>query len=193
MYLDAKIKQRKNRNYIHISGSFLILGRPEDSQANSNDIRAMVRHVAMKSNGKIFVGVVRIGFHSISLVSTYGGDGCAIKLPDKVYESGFPLPEILYKLYSSVSYRTVVEEEEKEFRNWGRALLRHQQRRLKKGCYRCHNKEADTELLIPCKECVEELEAFVSTIPSLPEEKEEDQMSIPSQEKVGVPTVGVQP
>lgn len=195
MYLDAKIKNSKDQTEVHISGSFLILMRPEKSESNSNDIHAMVRQVHMKSTkGGMFAGRIRIGQHDVVLISTYGDDGFAVHVADAVYQKGFQIPEILYKYYTADKYKALIRAEANELRAWGRALLRRQQRRLEKGCYRCHNKDAETETLMPCEACQVlmqiQLDELIADAPTL---EDKVKISIDSGERFGTPTIGVQP
>jgi hypothetical protein len=196
MYLDAVIKQTKDETHIHLKGSFLVLVRPEGSDDAHNDIRAMVRQVHLKSlDGGMFSGRVRVGNYDIDLIGTYGNDGCAVEVMDGAYQTGFPIPDILYQYYKAVPYRTIIKIEADEFRTWGRALLRHQQRRLEKGCYRCHNKDAETELLTPCGVCQDYMQVQLDYLLDHPplNETEQKKPSVASAEAVGTPTIGVQP
>jgi hypothetical protein len=85
---------------------FLLLLQPkteeekEGDKVNGNNLRAVVRQVALCQLGHWMMGTARIKGESVTVSGAYGGDGLPKTVSRKVYEAGIPLPKELYEAWN---------------------------------------------------------------------------------------------
>ena len=77
---------------------FLLLVQPEN---DVNNIRAIVRKVALVQFGHWMMGYAKILNLSILVSGSYGSDGLPITVADKVFDIAIPLPDKLYNAWNS--------------------------------------------------------------------------------------------
>jgi hypothetical protein len=74
----------------HTRAPFLILVQPMDR--SSDEIRALVRKVALHQCGHFMMGSARVKGHRVPISGAYGGDGLPRSVPKEVYEAAIPVP-----------------------------------------------------------------------------------------------------
>lgn len=91
-YYDSSGQQHAGRQW------FLILVQTND---RINDIRAIVRKVALSQFGHWMMGTARAFNHSITISGSYGSDGLPKTVDKEVYDRAVPLPQYLYDAWNN--------------------------------------------------------------------------------------------
>lgn len=74
---------------------FLILIRPHVESREGNEVRAIVRKVALRSCGQFMMGCAFAKGKRITISGAYGSDGLPVSVPPSIFEQGIPLPSDL--------------------------------------------------------------------------------------------------
>ena len=107
-YYDADGTQHSGR------GSFLMLCQTD----GSDEIRAIVRTVALHQLGHFMMGTARARGHSITVSGAYGGDGLPVTVPADVFAAAVPLPDRLRQAWAHGGGWNSAGGEAAEMRAW---------------------------------------------------------------------------
>lgn len=97
---------------------FLILMQPKDEPAKGNNIRAVVRIVALHQLGHWMMGRANINGEWIIISGAYGQDGLPKTVDRKIWERGIPLPDELYQAWSKGGGWNSAGNEAEAMREW---------------------------------------------------------------------------
>lgn len=101
---------------------FLILMQPDDESPKRNNIRGIIRKVAMQQLGHWMMGKARIGGETVILSGCYGSDGLPKDVPRELWERGTPLPDELYDQWAKGGGWNSAGSEGSAMREWGLTL-----------------------------------------------------------------------
>lgn len=99
-------------------GLFLILVTPKDQYSNKDNMRAIVRKVALTQFGHWMMGYARIKGERITLSGSYGGDGLPVSVSDNIYNASIPLPNYLYDAWANGGGWNSAGSESNLMRKW---------------------------------------------------------------------------
>ena len=102
---------------------FLILMQSDAAPiGHGNNLRGIVRSVALRQLGHWMMGTTRIGNNTISLSGAYGQDGLPKTVPQDVWERGTPLPDDLYEAWNKGGGWNSCGSEANAMRKWALTL-----------------------------------------------------------------------
>ena len=101
-------------------GRFLILMSLRGGDCN--DIRGIVRKVALRQLGHWMMGRVRIGREWYSVSGAYGHDGLTLNVADDAFARGTPLPPELYAAWNKGGGWNSCGSEAPDMRKWADTL-----------------------------------------------------------------------
>lgn len=99
-------------------GLFLILLQEKNKPLNRDNMRAIVRKVALCQFGHFMMGYARIANKSIVVSGSYGSDGLPLDVDSKIYNMGYPVPPELYDLWANGGGWNSSGNESQSFRQW---------------------------------------------------------------------------
>ena len=111
-YYDASGQQHARR------GRFLILMQDKNQPCGRNNIRAIVRKVALSQCGHWMMGRVRIGARWYTVSGSYGDDGLPMNVESDAYALGVPLPTELYDAWNKGNGWNSCGSEATAMRKW---------------------------------------------------------------------------
>jgi hypothetical protein len=119
-YVGTEQRARKAR--------FLILLQPDkeesgDKEATGNNLRGIVRQVALQQLGHFMMGRVKISEHRLSVSGAYGHDGLPCTVPREVWIKGTPLPKELYDAWNKGGGWNSAGSEAPAMRIWALTFL----------------------------------------------------------------------
>jgi len=81
-------------------GLFLMLLQEKGKPLTQDNLRAIVRKVALSQVGNFMMGYARIGGRSFVVSGSYGSDGLPMDVDSDTYNRGVPVPPELYTLWA---------------------------------------------------------------------------------------------
>ena len=110
----------------HTSGLFLmlVLDKYQHGACSPDNVRAIVRYVAMHQFGPWMMGSARIGAHRLTLSGSYGADGLIMDVPSDVYDRAIPLPRELYEAWKHGGGWNGAGSESDAMRRWAKMNLK---------------------------------------------------------------------
>ena len=119
MYLENTVSgYDRNGEQVARRARFLILMQVDGSE----EIRGIVRKVALRQMGHWMMGRARIGQKWYTLSGAYGADGLVKTVAQDAFDRGTPLPEDLREKWNTGGGWNDAGSEAPEMRKWGRAL-----------------------------------------------------------------------
>ena len=94
-YYDRNGEQRHSR------GNFLILMQSKERPINQDNMRAIIKKVALTQLGHWMMGEVKIGKNWYTVSGTYGGDGLPLTVQECDFLLGTPVPKELYEKWNT--------------------------------------------------------------------------------------------
>lgn len=108
----------------HTRAPFLLLVQPKDEPAGkTNNLRGIVRKVALRQLGCWMMGVARVRGESITVSGAYGGDGLPCSVSRNVYDAGVPLPDALYEAWAHGGGWNSAGSEAQAMREWAQSIM----------------------------------------------------------------------
>ncbi len=97
---------------------FLILVQDKSQPLGPNNMRAIVRKVALRQCGHWMMGCARIGGKTITISGSYGSDGLPVTVDTEIYNRGIDLPQDLYNAWSKGGGHNSAGSEAVAMRKW---------------------------------------------------------------------------
>lgn len=88
-----------------------------------NEIRALVRKVAMHQCGHFMMGTARAFGHKLTLSGSYGSNGLTVEVPREVFEKAVPIPQELHDLWNKGDGWNGAGNEARAMQEWALANL----------------------------------------------------------------------
>ena len=113
--------------------NFLILMQPDDdfwnedgtvnkNRSTGNNLRAVVRKVALHQFGHWMMGRANIGGKWITISGSYGQDGLPKTVAKDIWERGVPLPDELYEAWNKGEGWNSCGTEAPSMREWAQTI-----------------------------------------------------------------------
>ena len=116
---------KNTRSYYESDGTqhagrqwFLILVQDENEKCGPDNMRAIVRKVALEQCGHFMMGYARAFGHKLILSGSYGSDGLPKSVPSDVFDRAVPLPSELYDAWNHGGGWNSAGNEAKDMRQW---------------------------------------------------------------------------
>ena len=101
-------------------GLFLMLLQEKGKPLTQDNLRAIVRKVALSQLGHFMMGYARIGGRSFVVSGAYGSDGLPMDVDSDTYNRGVPVPPELYTLWAHGGGWNSAGGETDTFRRWAK-------------------------------------------------------------------------
>jgi len=125
MYLDnSGYTYYNGTEQCHTRTNFLILIDDKDQAVGPDNMRAIVRKVALRQCGHFMMGVARIKNTPITISGAYGNDGLSVSVSKEIFEMGVQVPKELYDLWSKGGGWNSSGTEAMAIRSWAQKVFK---------------------------------------------------------------------
>jgi hypothetical protein len=122
MYLKSSGGYYKGTEQHCRKAPFLILIQSAQLPFGKNNLRAIVRKVALSQIGHFMMGIARIKNQSIILSGSYRNDGLPKTVNQEIFELGIPIPEWLYDKWAFGGGWNSAGTEANDMRKWALSI-----------------------------------------------------------------------
>ena len=105
-------------------GCFLILVQRKDVRVGPDNIRAIIRKVALRQLGPWMMGKARVLGETLTLSGSYGSDGLPVTVSDEIYAIGTDVPQELYDAWNNGGGHNSCGSEAEAMRTWALKLCK---------------------------------------------------------------------
>lgn len=122
MYIEKPTLYYRGNDQAVRRASFLILMQSKDRKIGPENMRGIIRKVAMRQFGHWMMGSAQIGQERITLSGSYGDNGLPVTVSEEVFAKGVPLPVGLYNAWNHGRGWNCAGNEALEMQKWAQTI-----------------------------------------------------------------------